>query len=727
MYFVRKLQRPKFEPKTLTFRSFKRFNIQHFLEDLNNSQLGRYLEAQDFNCMWVAWKREFVNCCDRNAPVVKMKARGQKTPWVTDEYIRLSYERDKLKRRAEVSGLRIHWQQFRFCRNHINNYRHALKKDYYVTNIIEHKRNPTQLWKILKGLSGRNAQSSVDKLRVNDEYVHEPLKIANELNHSFANFGVIPSGSPKISDNGNLHQVFCNHIFDFAEIDSQRVLEILKTLDIKKAVGIDGLDTKLLKEAAPIVSEQLTRMFNFSLRTGQIPNEWKTAKVTPIHKGGDKQDPNNYRPISIIPIVMKVLERVVHDQLHAHFSDHSLFVKQQSGFRKNHSTNTVLTHFSDYLLKQIDNGRLTGVVYLDLKKAFDSVDHEILLKKLPLYGVKDSELTWIKSYLSGRTQCTSVKGTLSDTTNVRTGVPQGSIIGPLLFSVMVNDLPGIVEKCHIMMYADDTILYYSGKDIKDIESVLNKELEIVNKWLTQNHLRLNLSKTQYMVFGSRRKLTNCGDINLAVDNHELERVNTYKYLGVWMDETLTWQKHIEETMKKIGSRLALFGRLRKYLTVDSSKVLANSLILPYFDYCSNSWSTCAQYLKDGLIRQHKKMARLILKVNYSTPIEQAYNKLKWVSIEERWQFHKCKTVHSVLRGEAPVYLIELFVRSESIHSHRTRNAVHNGVVVPLVRTQAGKKAFSHCASVLWNRLDSGIRGAVSRQSFATSYWRIRNQ
>ena len=195
-----------------------------------------------------------------------------------------------------------------------------------------------------------------------------------------------------------------------------------------------------------------------------------------------------------------------------------------------------------------------------------------------------------------------------------------------------------------------------------------------------------------MVFGSHRKLTNCGDINLAVDNHELERVNSYKYLGVWMDETLTWQKHIEETMKKIGSRLALFGRLRKYLTVDSSEVLANSLILPYFDYCSNSWSTCAQYLKDGLIRQHKKMARLILKVNYSTPIEQAYNKLKWVSIEERWQFHKCKTVHSVLRGEAPVYLIELFVRSESIHSHRTRNAVHNGVVVPLVRTQAGKKS-----------------------------------
>ena len=146
-----------------------------------------------------------------------------------------------VKKRAEVSGLRIHWQQFRFFRNHINNYRHAIKKDYYVTNITEHKRNPTQLWKILKGHSGSNAQFSVDKLRVNDEYVHEPLKIASELNHSFTNVGVMPSGAPKISDNGNLHQVSCNHIFAFAEINSQLVLQILKTLDIKKAVGTEVL------------------------------------------------------------------------------------------------------------------------------------------------------------------------------------------------------------------------------------------------------------------------------------------------------------------------------------------------------------------------------------------------------------------------------------------------------------------------------------------------------
>ena len=224
-----------------------------------------------------------------------------------------------------------------------------------------------------------------------------------------------------------------------------------------------------------------------------------------------------------------------------------------------------------------------------------------------------------------------------------------------------------------------------------------------------------------MFFATPYKLAHMNPVQLSVENHQLERVYTYKYLGVWLDASMTWQKHIEQTSKKIGQRLALLRRLRPYLTTNSAKLLANALVLPFFDYCSPVWTNCSQTVKDIIIKQHKRMARLVLKVHPQTPTNYVLSELKWTTIEKRWEFHKCKMIYSALHGEAPMYLKDLFVRSDTVHRHSTRNASNYGVCVPRVRSQAGKKSFSHEGAILWNKLPNHVKCAATMHTFACQY------
>ena len=271
-----------------------------------------------------------------------------------------------------------------------------------------------------------------------------------------------------------------------------------------------------------------------------------------------------------------------------------MLASQQSGFRKDHSTDTVLAFLSDYLYKEMDQSRLIGVVFLDLKKAFDSVNHKLLLQKLSLYGIKGVELRLFTYYLYNRQQKTIVKESESSWGTIGSGVPQGSILGPLLFTIMVNDLPSVTCKSQIMMYADDTVLFYSTKHINELEIVLNEDLQHVNNWVQSNGLSVNPTKSQFMIFGTSQKLSTISEpLHLKLEQHELMQVNMYKYLGVYLDPVLNWKEHIQYASKKVGSRLALLSRLKRFLPLESVKLLANTLALPLFDYCSIAWSNCA--------------------------------------------------------------------------------------------------------------------------------------
>ena len=283
--------------------------------------------------------------------------------------------------------------------------------------------------------------------------------------------------------------------FQFSKVSEVDVEKLLKGLNVTKSTGCDNISAKFLKDGANVVASPITYVINLSIQTSTVPMDFKTARVVPLYKKGDKNNESNYRPVSILPVISKIFERIIYNQLNDFLCSHNLIYEYQSGFRRSYSTDTALTYLSDRIRLNMDAGLYTGIVLIDLQKAFDTVDHNILALKLNALGLDRSAVAWFESYLSDRQQFVNVQGTKSAYGEVTCGVPQGSILGPLLFTIYVNDMSSAVT-CDLLLYADDSALVVSGKDPGQIEHTLSRELESISLWLAQNKLSLHLGKTE---------------------------------------------------------------------------------------------------------------------------------------------------------------------------------------------------------------------------------------
>ena len=288
--------------------------------------------------------------------------------------------------------------------------------------------------------------------------------------------------------------------------------------------------------------------------------------MTPLFKQGERTDMNNYQPISVISVIAKVFERIVYDQLYSFLANEEIITNQQPGFRSLHSTVSALVEATDSWALDIDRGNVNAVVFLDLKKAFDTVDHDVLLGKLSLYGIQESAYDWFKSYLNNRTQKCAVNGSLSKVCSLGCGVPQGTILGPLLFLIYINDLPNCLSFCQPRMYADDTHITYASADLHSMQSSLNRDLSNIHKWLLCNKLTLNSTKTEFMLIGSRQKLSTLSEsLELSIDNVPIKQVSTTKSLGILIDDNMAWHSHIDNLSKKIASGIGAIERIKPFV------------------------------------------------------------------------------------------------------------------------------------------------------------------
>ena len=345
-------------------------------------------------------------------------------------------------------------------------------------------------------------------------------------------------------------------------------MKYLSNVDVSKATGTDNIGTRLLKLAATHIAEDITFICNSSIDSNCFPDKWKEAKVSPLHKNGPIEEINNYRPISILPVLSKVLEKHVSDSLTLYLNENNLLHKIQSGFRPHHSCETALNFMTDSWLNVINDGKMIGVVLVDFKKAFDLVDHDILMSKLKFYGIKENTLSWFRSYLSQRQQQVSIDITKSRFRPITCGVPQGSILGPLLFLLFINDLPLYTSNVSTDMYADDTTLY----DVQTSQDTIEKNLQIalneLHKWWKNNSMVLNSTKTKVMLITTNQKrhgLDRDG-LNLDFNMEPLQMITNDKILGVFVDNNLTWNEHIKHISKKIASNIWLLSKMKIYLS-----------------------------------------------------------------------------------------------------------------------------------------------------------------
>ena len=615
------------------------------------------------------------------------------------------------------------WLDFKKKRNTVNNEIKKAKKAYYLKEFCENAGNSKKTWKIINELTSRKHNNpQIKEISLNGSVVTGCQKLSEAFNDHFASIG--PKLSNKIHSNQGIRSysdylTCCQNraTLQLKETRPSIVFSLLSKLSVSKATGLDKISAKLLRVCPDLIADSLCSIFNRSINTGIFPEEWKCSKVVPLFKEGDRKDLNNYRPISIIPVVAKVFEKIIHDQVNTFLVDNGLLSNSQSGFRHRHSTTTALLEATNEWAYNIDRGNVNAVVFLDLKKAFDTVDHGILLSKLHAYGIQGVASDWLKSYLSNRMQKCSVNGFLSHNQTLHCGVPQGTILGPLLFLIYINDLPNCLAHSKTRMYADDTNLSFAGNNVLDIEQNLNQDLENVNEWLIANKLTLNQSKTEFMLIGSRQRIrTFETSPSLEIGGMLINRVSHTKSIGVYLDENLIWNEHINQISRKIASGIGALKRIRSFVPDTTLQFIFNSLVQPYFDYCCVVWDNCSKTLADKLQKLQNRAARILTFSSYDANADVVLASINWKKLETQRKIQKAVMVHKSLYGLAPDYLRSMFVNRSIVANYSLRDT-EGKLAIPKPRTDYLRNSFSCSGAVLWNSLPTDLRQTENPNQF----------
>ena len=430
--------------------------------------------------------------------------------------------------------------------------------------------------RLLTFFLGKTKNHSCTSLSIHEELSTDDAKIADHFNKHLTTIGGnlkkdMSHAGAKFDDYFGSSYLHCMYVNPTCVSE---IKNILSGMQSKNSCGLDEIPMSILKLSPDNMLLILCHIFNLSLGQSKFINEFKKAKIIPVHKKGSKSDVNNYRPISLLPVMSKSLERIFYKRLCSFLSQLDFFHQYQFGFRKKHSTSNALTVMVENVTKAFEEKKYTLGVFLDLSKAFDTIDHNILLYKLHHYGVRGLPCEWLKSYLSNRSLQSKINGKLSAPTLINLGVPQGSILGPLLFLIYVNDLPKCLSSGQTIMFADDANLFFNHVSYTEPFKKANEELHQVDSWLTANKLTLNIEKTKVITFKTRNRRPVPPNLEIKLNGNALDKVTSIRFLGVTIDEHVTWKSHIELLLKKIRMAVASY----KTKTLSELKITSIALL-----------------------------------------------------------------------------------------------------------------------------------------------------
>jgi len=492
-----------------------------------------------------------------------------------------------------------------------------------------------------------------------------------------------------------------------------------------KSSALDPIPVPVLKSVSDLLAPFLTYLFNISLSSGRVPAAFKDSFVTPVIKkpGSDEGNPSSYRPISNLSVISKIMERFVARQLVSYLDTHRLLPATQSGFRRGHSTETATIRVLSDLLDSVDRGDTAALVLLDLTAAFDTVDHEILLKRLrATFGVDSIALAWFSSYLAGRKQQVRCGGKTSAIMDVICGVPQGSVLGPILFIIYTADLAPIVADRGLSLhqYADDSQIYGSclPAAISSLSTDISLAVDDVSSWMRSNRLQLNAEKTEVMWCASARRQSQLPRCPITVAGASVEPVSVVRDLGVYIDSDLGAATHVRRTVSRCFAALRQLRHLRRYVTNDCFRSLVVSLVHSRLDYGNFVFVGLPVYLQRRLQAVLNAAARLVFGLRRYDHVTDALAILHWLRVPERVNFKLALMAYRVLNGMAPSYLNQLVPVSSLTGRRRLRSSFTLQLLVPSYRlSTVGRRSFPVAASTFWNTLPDDIQSAPSVSAF----------
>ena len=711
----------KQEPKIIKYRDFSKFNNQAFRDELYGEL---YLNNTLKNISFDNFQNISANIFERHAPIKEKYIRNNQSHFITKDIRKAIMTRTRLKNKFRKEDTEENKKAYNKQRNYCLKLVRKTKKDFYNNLDVKKITDNKQFWKTVKPFfSNKVINNEKITLIENEEVISDDQSIANKFSNFYAsvveNLG-IENENMKLNDEDieTVVENFKNHPsilkikehynsdskFSFSPVNVTDVLKEIDALDASKAHQERDIPVKILKKNRDIFADFIKKDFNYGILNDMFPNHLKESEVKPVFKKKSRTEVENYRPVSILPTISKIYERLIHKQLSTFFEP--ILSKFQCGFRKGHSTEHCLLVMIEKWKKCLDEKGVCAALLTDLSKAFDCLPHNLLLAKLHAYGVDKPALKYIKDYLHHRKQKVKINNTSSVWTDIFFGVPQGSILGPLIFNIFICDLFLFFPDINIVGYADDNTPYSLGKTEDQVINEIKQASEKIFSWFQDNYMKINPEKFHLLMSTTK-------DLQIDICNESIANSHKEKLLGVIIDNNLSFEEHVENLCKKASQKINALARLASYMNFEQRKLILNSFITSHFSYCSLVWMFHSRRLNNKINALHERALRIIYQ-DYKSSFSELLNKDNSRTVHQRNLQKLVTELFKVKIGEAPEIMNEIFQIEERPYNFRNDVFVkrHN------VRTvRYGTETVSFLAPKLWEMIPEDCKKETSLITF----------
>ena len=669
--------------------------------------------------------RETNNIIDNyypNKKLTKKEFKQTTKPWITAGILNSINRKDKLFRKymncksATVKAtINV---EYKALKNRITSLIHFSKKDYYTKYFNQYSNNIKKIWEAIKGIiniktKDHNAPNCIE---VDNELVSDNTQICDKFNDYFANVAgkILDKNKTPILKTFDKYMPAANmNTFVFEPSTPNEVFLLIGGLKKNKGTGPNGIPTEILQLISFFISIPLSKIYNMCITSGVQPDKLKLAHAVPIFKKGSRLLVSNYRPISLLSNINKILEKIMHKRIYAFLEKYEILYNLQFGFRSKYSTTHALIHMTEAIRSALDSGNVTCGIFVDFAKAFDTVNHEILLKKLDNYGFRGAINNWFRSYLTNRQQKVVINGFESKNQVMKHGVPQGSVLGPILFLIYINDLHRSIKHCTTYHFADDTNLLNISKDYATLQRRVNYDLFSLHKWLTANKISLNEGKTELIYF---RKGGFPPALKIKLHGKTLYPSKVVKYLGVYLDEFLNGEAHCKELIKKLNRGNGMLAKARHYVPYVELKNIYHAIFCSHLMYGAQVWTSKLISVSEKISRLQKRAVRIMTFAEFKAHSEPLFKQLGILKFEDNIELSNCLFVHDFLLNNLPDSYVDTFTRLLDKNNCSTRQACTGMLFQPQYNsTTFGLKCIYKRCIDSWNMYSTKINNEIKNK------------
>lgn len=716
----------------IAFRQINESNLNNFKKDLQSADWSEVLQAEAANAKFEIFEKIYSTLYTKNFPTLdtsrKKKRKCDKAwilPWLQTACDRKNEMYKTFIKRPTVENEKKYKDMKKFVEKHVK----LAKQRFYKTYFETYSNDSRKQWKMINQLLYRKVKTktAISKIVVDGKSITNNADIANSFNNYFCNIAqklkeesAASSSSPAGDATPDITINTSHRVHKEIRLDDYTAAEVEKTISSLKNKATSDTAIRVLKHVSHEVTPLLQHVISSSLSQGIFPEKLKCAKVIPLHKGGSKSDLSNYRPISLLSCFSKLYERAMHTRVSNFLTRNDIIYPSQYGYRGGHSCEHAILEAQSVLLNSLDKKQVAALILIDFSKAFDMVDHSILICKLEHYGIRGVVLEWFRSYLTSRSQYVHINDVDSSKLGLKHGVPQGSILGPLLFIIYINDLPFINSFAKFILYADDANIIISSDNFQDLQEKIEQLLEKLQSWVHQNGLKLNIKKTKYMIFSKREKV----DIDVRLYGKQIERSSCERFLGVLVDDALSWSHHLSAIASKLSRNAGIIFKLKGIVPESVLKMLYNSFIQSHLNYCSSVWGLRSKNSVEVLFRAQKKAVRAVENRFNNCFYNKDTGELP-CHTKEIFERNKILTVHNLIAkncltvmqkihfGLGPQPIKKLFVKSPTICNTRRHAKFFE---IPNNRLKIVDNAIAHKGPKLYNFIVNTINKEITEQT-----------